>query len=64
MAYLPLYAERRCLACGYWRGEHSGASTNDREMLCPVDASWFQVTATFVPGPELGRDFNRDRIRS
>lgn len=49
--YLPLYAERRCAVCGRWRGQHLGASANDNEMRCPVDSSWYGVTATFVPKP-------------
>lgn len=52
--YLPLYAERRCLVCGRWRGQHLGESVNDREMLCPVDESlvaYFGATATFIPQP-------------
>lgn len=54
--YLPLYAERRCLACGYWRGQHIGASVNDKEMHCPVDESlvaWLGVPVTFIPEPTL-----------
>lgn len=54
MNYQPLYAERRCMVCGYWRGQHLGTSANDKEMHCPVDDSlalWFQVDATFVPQP-------------
>lgn len=40
--YLPLYAERRCVICGFWRGQHIGASSKDLEMQCPT---------TFKPAP-------------
>lgn len=53
--YVPLYAERRCLVCGRWRGQHKalrGAASYhlDSEMVCPVDTSYYGVEATFVGG--------------
>lgn len=54
MTYLPLYAERRCIICGSWRGLHIGCSADDAEMHCPVDpaiVAWAGVKATFVPEP-------------
>lgn len=55
MPYQPLYAEKRCLVCGRWRGEHIGDSTNDTEMLCPIPEvlnEYTGKTATFLPGME------------
>lgn len=49
--YRPLYAEKRCAVCGYWRGQHHGDPRQDSTWHCPVDASWFGVTATFMPQP-------------
>lgn len=43
--YQPLYAERRCLRCGRWRGEHiakDGNWSNNSDLYCP--------TTTFIPG--------------
>ncbi|QRY48102.1 hypothetical protein JVX93_15725 [Mycolicibacterium boenickei] len=37
--YLPLYAEKRCGVCGYWRGQHIGGEAdycNDAAMRCPT----------------------------
>lgn len=55
--YLPLFAEKRCLVCGHWRGQHvsSGDDRNDRDMLCPVTveiAEWFGVQASFTKREE------------
>ncbi len=33
--YLPLYAERRCGVCGFYRGQHIGVSEVDSQMRCP-----------------------------
>lgn len=44
--YLPLYGERRCKHCGFWRGQHGisewGDGSDDADMSCPS-------TTTFVP---------------
>lgn len=56
MTYQPLYAEKRCLVCGYWRGEHIGASENDVEMKCPIDPSiseYLGVTTSFIPSATI-----------
>jgi hypothetical protein len=50
VTYQPLYAERRCLVCGFWRGQHHGPGTEDKGMICPVDVTYFETVASFVPG--------------
>lgn len=52
--YRPLYAEKRCIVCGSWRGQHTpqGDPALDAAMTCPVDASakrYFETVPTFIP---------------
>lgn len=52
--YSPLWAERRCTRCGYWRGQHVliGDLANDTDMHCPVNT-------TFQPScPSSAADWN------
>lgn len=43
--YRPLYAERRCIVCGYWRGQHiSDDWARDDQTRCPT---------TFTPSDEM-----------
>ncbi len=53
--YRPLFAERRCVICGFWRGQHIGLSVDDAEMKCPT---------TFKPGMQRGIDYNTHRYWS
>lgn len=41
--YSPLYGEKRCDTCGFWRGQHFGTGEKDDEMYCPI---------TFEPEPD------------
>lgn len=41
-SYRPLYAEKKCSYCGYWRGQHIPVQirtaedySNDHNMVCP-----------------------------
>lgn len=45
--YLPLCAERKCLRCGEWRGQHycNPPHYEDSQVYCRGEQG------TFVPGP-------------
>lgn len=54
-SYLPLYAEKRCLVCGSWRGQHTdvGDMADNKNMLCPVSddlKDYYGTQPSFVPG--------------
>ncbi|WP_207548444.1 hypothetical protein, partial [Mycolicibacterium iranicum] len=53
-SYLPLYGEKRCKHCGFWRGQHSvsewGDAADDADMHCPSTTTFEPITAAVICG--------------